>query len=77
MVRHPKGRPHRLSWVHMWGGMSKGLCWEPLWILRSPLGYIWGFGAYTRGGFYGGLWGLYLGTNCGTWSFTWGVWKGL
>ena len=65
MVRHPKGHcpPPPTGCVGCIHGMSKGLCREPLWILRSPLGYIWGFGAYIQGHFYGGLWGLYPGTN--------------
>lgn len=62
---HPKGCPTGcLGCIH---GTSQGLCWEPLWILRSPPRCIWGFGAHTWGvsmvGFGACILGLTMGVE--------------
>lgn len=43
MVRHPKGRPQRLSWVHTWdvGGSVLGTTLDSEVTLRVYLG-LWG-----------------------------------
>ena len=72
---HPKGCPTGcLGCIH---GMSRGLCWEPLWILRSPPRCIWGFGTHTWGVSMVGFGACILGLTMGVWSFTREVWRGL
>lgn len=57
----PKAAPVGCVWcIH---GMFRGLCWEPLQVLRSPSRCIEGFGA---------LGGLYPSANRGSPELHWG-----